>query len=101
LQCLRSKDLKKGSKRKYNKHRILRLCWSKKKVKSEKVKVKNTVKAKIIIKLCQSLNEQKGVAKVLSNQLLRSGTSIGANVVESEGAQRKVTNLHKDLTMLG
>ena len=38
-----------------------------------------------IIKLCQALNDEKGVSRVLSNQLLRSGTSIGANVAEGEG----------------
>jgi len=43
-----------------------------------------------IIKLCQHLNEERGVARTLSNQLLRSGTSIGANVAEGEGAGRKL-----------
>jgi four helix bundle protein len=33
-----------------------------------------------IVKLCRFLHEQGGVGKVLSNQLIRSGTSIGANI---------------------
>ncbi|MBW4624643.1 MAG: four helix bundle protein [Brasilonema octagenarum HA4186-MV1] len=32
-----------------------------------------------IVKLCQVLNESSGVAKTLSKQLIKSGTSIGAN----------------------
>ncbi len=31
-----------------------------------------------IIKLCQVLEEKPGVSRTLANQLLRSGTSIGA-----------------------
>jgi four helix bundle protein len=31
-----------------------------------------------IVKACHYLYEQNGVSKVLANQLLRSGTSIGA-----------------------
>jgi four helix bundle protein len=33
-----------------------------------------------IVKLCQVLDERPGVGRTLSRQLLRSGTSIGANV---------------------
>jgi len=48
-----------------------------------------------IIKLCQYLDKQGGVAKTISNQLLRSGTSIGANVAEGEGAQSEADFLTK------
>lgn len=40
-----------------------------------------------IVKLCQTLSEQAGVHRTLSNQLLRSGTSIGANVEEAQASQ--------------
>jgi four helix bundle protein len=33
-----------------------------------------------IVKLCQHLEESSGVARTIGKQLLRSGTSIGANV---------------------
>ncbi len=35
-----------------------------------------------IIKLCQHLEESGGVGRTIGRQLLRSGTSIGANVQE-------------------
>ena len=40
-----------------------------------------------IIKACDFLDEKSGVCRTLSKQLLRSGTSIGANVRESRSAQ--------------
>ncbi len=40
-----------------------------------------------IVKLSSWLDNQSGVAKTLSKQILRSGTSIGANVAESKSAQ--------------
>jgi four helix bundle protein len=40
-----------------------------------------------IIKASQYLIEQGGAAKILANQLLRSGTSIGANSHEAQSAQ--------------
>jgi four helix bundle protein len=48
-----------------------------------------------IVKLCKFLDEQGGVAKVLANQLIRSGTSIGANVREAQSAQSDRDFLHK------
>lgn len=41
-----------------------------------------------IVKLCKFLTKEKKEF-VLSNQLLRSGTSIGANVTEGQYAQSK------------
>ena len=35
-----------------------------------------------IVKLCRLVDEKPGVSRTLANQLLRSGTSIGANVEE-------------------
>ncbi|MEO0967922.1 MAG: four helix bundle protein [Cyanobacteria bacterium J06639_18] len=48
-----------------------------------------------IVKLCQFLDEQGGVARVLYKQLIRSGTSIGANVREAQSAQSDKDFLHK------
>ena len=42
-----------------------------------------------IVKLCQSLDSELGVSRVLANQLLRSATSIGANIEEAHGSQSK------------
>ncbi|MGL6094725.1 MAG: four helix bundle protein [Fimbriiglobus sp.] len=39
-----------------------------------------------VVKLCMRLNESPGVKRTLSNQLLRSGTSVGANVEEARAA---------------
>jgi four helix bundle protein len=46
-----------------------------------------------IIKLCKMLNDEKEF--VLSRQLVRSGTSIGANIEEAQGAVSKKEFLQK------
>jgi four helix bundle protein len=48
-----------------------------------------------IVKLCQSLNAKPGVTRILANQLLRSGTSIGANIEEAYGSQSKADFIAK------
>ena len=48
-----------------------------------------------IVKLCQVLAEKPGVSRTLANQLLRSGTSIGANLAESKGGQSRADFLSK------
>jgi len=48
-----------------------------------------------IIKLYQMLDEKPGIARTLGKQLVRSGTSIGANVAEGEGAQSEADFLTK------
>lgn len=48
-----------------------------------------------VVKLCQSLELQKGAPKTLANQLLRSGTSVGANLEESKGGQSRADFLSK------
>ena len=48
-----------------------------------------------IVKLCQKLDSKPGVSRTLSNQLLRSGTSIGANVEEGLAAQSEADFIHK------
>jgi four helix bundle protein len=40
-----------------------------------------------VVKACAFLDQSSGVAKTLGRQLLRSGTSIGANVREAQSAQ--------------
>ncbi|MDB5306053.1 MAG: hypothetical protein JWO38_255 [Gemmataceae bacterium] len=42
-----------------------------------------------VIKVCSALDEKPGVRRTLGNQLLRSGTSVGANVTEAQAAQSK------------
>ena len=42
-----------------------------------------------VVKLCQTLDERPGVGRTLGRQLLRSGTSIGANVEEAQAGQSR------------
>lgn len=42
-----------------------------------------------IVKQCQVLDQSLGTNRTLSNQLLRAGTSIGANVEEAQAAQSR------------
>ncbi len=42
-----------------------------------------------IVRLCRFLEKQDRVSRMLANQLLRSGTSIGANVEEAQAGQSK------------
>lgn len=50
--------------------------------------------AKEIIEMCKKSNLTK-VENVLTNQLLRSGTSIGANIYEAQYAQSKLDFISK------
>ena len=43
--------------------------------------------AKEVVRLCLQLDCSPGVPRTLANQLLRSGTSIGANVEEGQASQ--------------
>ncbi|MBD2441173.1 four helix bundle protein [Nostoc sp. FACHB-110] len=56
---------------------------------------KSKVFAIRIIKACSFLDEKPGIYRTLSKQLLRSGTSIGANVRESRSAQSDKDFWHK------
>lgn len=51
--------------------------------------------AKRVVKLCQMLDQTPGVSRTLANQLLRSGTSIGANVEEGQAGQSRADFLSK------
>ena len=48
-----------------------------------------------IVGLCRRLDELSGVGRTLSRQLLRSGTSIGANVEEAQGGQSRADFISK------
>ncbi len=48
-----------------------------------------------IVNLCQELSKNPGVARTMGNQLLRSGTSIGANVEEGQAAQSEADFVSK------
>lgn len=51
--------------------------------------------AKRIVLLCRALDETPGVSRTLSNQILRSGTSIGANVEEGQASQSEADFVSK------
>lgn len=48
-----------------------------------------------VVRLCQMLEKQSGVSRQISNQLLRSGTSIGANIEEGQASQSKADFVSK------
>lgn len=48
-----------------------------------------------IVNLCKFLRENGGTGYDLSKQLIRSGTSIGANVEEAKNAESKPDFIHK------
>ncbi len=48
-----------------------------------------------IVKLAERLNEAGGVGWVLSKQILRSGTSIGANLEEARAGESRADFIHK------
>ena len=48
-----------------------------------------------IVSFCQILDDRGGVNRTMGWQLLRCGTSIGANVAEGQGSQSKADFLTK------
>lgn len=48
-----------------------------------------------IVKLCRFLENERQVHRALVNQLIRSGTSIGANVEEAQSGQSRADFLSK------
>ena len=48
-----------------------------------------------IVKFCFVLQKQHGVTHVLANQLLRAGTSIGANIEEGQSSQSEADFVSK------
>ena len=51
--------------------------------------------AKRVVKLCQLLDQKPGVPQTLARQILRSGTSIGANVEEGQASQSEADFISK------
>jgi four helix bundle protein len=45
--------------------------------------------ARQIVELCRTLERAPGVSRTLARQLLRSGTSIGANIEEAQAGQSR------------
>lgn len=48
-----------------------------------------------VIALCRYLQQQGGIARTLHTQLLRSGSSIGANLREGKAAESRADFIHK------
>lgn len=48
------------------------------------------------VKLCQTLDVKPGVGRTIARQLIRSGTSVGANVEEGQ-AQISLLTLHNSI----
>ena len=48
-----------------------------------------------VVKLCCFLEKEGNVSRTLANQLLRSGTSIGANIEEAQAGQSKADFIAK------
>ena len=48
-----------------------------------------------VVELCKALDKRHGVSRTLANQLLRSGTSIGANVEEGQAGQSRADFISK------
>ena len=51
--------------------------------------------AQRIVKLCLAIEQRPGVSRTLSTQLLKSGTSIGANVEEGQASQSEADFISK------
>ncbi len=49
-----------------------------------------------IIKLCNELNKRPGICRDISRQLLKAGTSVGANTEEAQAAQSKPDFISKN-----
>jgi four helix bundle protein len=49
-----------------------------------------------VVKLCRRLDEKPGVGRTLAWQLLRAGTSVGANLEEAQVAQSKADFISKN-----
>ncbi len=53
-----------------------------------------------IIRLYQDLDKQSSTGRILGKQLLRSGTSIGANIEEAQAGQSKADFISKNAVAL-
>lgn len=64
------------------------------------IKERTFVFAVKCVKLCQELEKSENVARTLTNQLLRSSTSVGANVEEAHAAQSRADFISKNAIAL-
>ncbi len=53
-----------------------------------------------VVKLSQYLDAAPGVGRTLGKQLLRSGTSVGANIAEAQAGQSKLDFISKNAIAL-
>jgi len=53
-----------------------------------------------ILKLVDELSKSSSSAKILANQLLRAGTSIGANVEEAQAAENRADFIYINTKLL-
>jgi len=53
-----------------------------------------------VVRVCQQLDEKPGVGRTLGKQLLRAGTSIGANVEEAQAGQSRADFISKNMIAL-
>ena len=53
-----------------------------------------------IVNLCSYLLGKPGVSRTLANQLLKSGTSVGANIEEAQGGQSRADFISKNAIAL-
>lgn len=51
--------------------------------------------ARQIVEFCHLLDDTPGVSRVLARQLIRAGTSVGANVEEAQGSQSRADFIAK------
>ena len=51
--------------------------------------------ARRVVKLCEAMEQTPGVSRTLAKQLLRAGTSIGANVEEGQASQSRADFIAK------
>jgi len=51
--------------------------------------------ARRVVELCKVLDQKPGVSRTLANQLLRSATSVGANVEEGQAGQSRADFVSK------
>jgi len=49
-----------------------------------------------VVKLCHHLEKNSNISRNLTHQLLKAGTSIGANLEEAQAAQSKPDFIHKN-----
>jgi four helix bundle protein len=69
-------------------------------IKVDAIREKSFAFAVRIVKLCKYLEKNSDVAKSVVNQLLKAGTSVGANLEEAIAGESKADFTHKNLISL-